>query len=120
MSTRIIKDATGTALTTITAGAKNSRILSNFAESPAARIPAAAARKKPPRIRTREKPMERQNSVSMTSPVSLSKTTTGDTSRISCPIHTLTACHTKSQTATAQNRIVLFFFLFAVVELIFW
>ncbi|MFR9233006.1 MAG: hypothetical protein ACLVLH_08330 [Eisenbergiella massiliensis] len=85
MSTRMMKDATGTALMAAMAGARRSRTKRKAAEREASRVPHRDARRKPPMIRKKEKAMEPQKSDWTARTVRRRKTETGDTRSISCP-----------------------------------
>ncbi|MFR8023129.1 hypothetical protein [Eisenbergiella massiliensis] len=84
MSTRMMKDATGTALMAAMAGARRSRTKRKAAEREASRVPHRDARRKPPMIRKKEKAMEPQKSDWTARTVRRRKTETGIPG--SCPV----------------------------------
>ena len=118
ISTKITKDATGIALTVITAGAASARTQGTQEASPASRIPAAVPMRNPRRILIMENPMDRQKSAWVSSSASRMSTAAGEASRISCPTAMLAACHTAIQNRTAAAFPTGPLFLSRVIEII--
>src|SRR5699024_1100977 len=115
ISTRMIKDATGTDLIVCTKGSRSSSIRRDAAAAAASSTPLIIPSRNPDRILRKEQARDCQKGAVCTSSKSLLITATGDTSSISCPIHTLAACQTICQTAAAQSLMFDFFLLLDIV-----
>ena len=73
-----------------------------WADKAASTIPVIEADKKPNEIRKNEKPIDFQNSASITNCLSLSITFKGEIMRISFPIIKLPTCHKHNQNIIAH------------------
>ncbi len=100
-SARMMKLATGTVRAASIGGRSRYSAQRHTAAATAHSVPAASARKKPPRMRAALKPTRCQNAAVGSSAASARHTSSGDASSSRCPTHTLASCQTHSQKQTA-------------------
>ena len=109
-SAKMMKEATGVALTAAVRGVSRMRTLRYLAASTARRMPVVKASTPPPTMRTKEKPTAPQKAGRPTNSSRTDITLSGDGKSSSCPSHMLAACHTKIQKSaaiTGMSRTVL-------------
>ena len=103
-STKITKDATGTAVMAPTTGATSSRTTRARLESAARRTPSAAPATYPTPIRASERPIEAQNSPVAASPPRRASTSSGPTRTMRASTARAASSQTASQKAAAARR----------------
>ena len=103
-SARMMKLATGVALTSCITGASRVSARGESSAAAASRVPAAEPSPKPSRMRPELKPTRRQNAACGSSSSRVRSACTGDTRNTSCPMAMAAHCHTASQNTTAPAR----------------
>ena len=102
-SARMMKLATGVALTSCITGARRASTHSHFSAAIASTALDSAPSPKPNRMRPALKPMRCQNSACGSSSTSVPMACTGETRKTSCPMATAAACQTPSQNTDAAK-----------------
>ena len=103
-SARMIKLATGVALTSCITGASSASAALHRAAHTASTTLTTAPSTKPSKMRPELKPTRCQKSALGSNCTKVRSACTGDTKNTSCPMAIAAACHTASQNATASRR----------------
>ena len=103
-SARMMKLATGVALTSCITGARRVSAAGQLSASAASTVLTATPSANPSRIRPELNPARCQKSARGTSPSRVRSACTGDTRNTSCPMAMAAHCHTASQNTTAPAR----------------
>ena len=103
-SARMIKLATGVALTSCSTGASSTSAVCHACAATASTMLTATPSSKPSRMRPELKPTRCQNSACGKSCKRVRTACTGETRNTSCPTAMAAHCHTASQKAAAPSR----------------